>query len=205
MTYPAQQPPQGSAPQGSPAHAQPTPGDPAQQPVTAQQPDATPQSGSAQPEGRPQEPPSAEEQINNTIDYQNSPIDEILRSLSIFTPWNQPQDTPSGGGGAGGKYIFTDPAELRTIIGKWEEKAQTIGDYGRQIRQAIWDIEPLAQDDASNGMAKKTRESLTSMAKHNEAMQKYAHGYIKKLRSALADIEQNEQDSAAAANQTHQG
>lgn len=66
-------------------------------------------------------------------------------------------------------------------------------------------MKPLADDDASNGMAVKARESLAAMAKHNIAMHKYAKAYILKLRDALQHIEQTEQDNAETSNRTHQG
>lgn len=183
MTDPAQQPPEEQAPQG-PQQAQ---SDPAQ-------------------DGAPQEPPSPEDQINDKIDYENSPIRDIENILQNLTPWGpRAPETPSGGGGVGGDYVFTDPAQLRTIIGQWEDKHEKIMEYGEEIVASARLVQPLAADDASNGMAKSARQSLAAMAQHNAAMQKYAAAYIRKLKGALSDIEATEQDNAAASNQAYRG
>lgn len=107
---------------------------------------------------------------------------------SIYMPYGA-----SGGGGAGGNYVFTDLAHLDSIIGKWETVHQGIARDGQKIERAAEHVGPPADDDPSVNQATTAQESLRVGWEHNQRMLDYAESYIDRLRATRAEYSGTEQ------------
>lgn len=146
-------------------------------------PDASTPGPQGQPGGAEQEqpPPPPNEQIQNEIS--TGKVWDWLGGL-FGSEW----DTPAGGGGTGGQFMFASLAELDGVITQWKAERDAIDADGMKIMQAIGFISPPAGDTMSVGQADATRTSLDALYKHNRAMFDYADGYIKKLEASRASI-----------------
>ena len=113
---------------------------------------------------------------------------------TLFGPGWQ---TTYGGGGTGGKYMFANLQDLDAVITQWTEVYTAIGHDGEAIRTALELVAPPAEDDMSVGQANATRDSLTKLKEHNEAMRSYAEEYIKKLQASRDSMTNTDQGNAA--------
>ncbi len=103
-------------------------------------------------------------------------------------------ESPAGGGGTGGQFMFASIADLNTVIAQWQAEHDAIKADGLKIQEAAGYIAPPAGDGMSVAQADATRQSLITLREHNEAMRVYAEQYISKLiasRDSLVNTEQN--------------
>ncbi len=108
---------------------------------------------------------------------------------SIYMPGDA-----SGGGGAGGAYVFTDLDHLDRVIGRWRSIRDDIHTDNQMVSEVLRVINPPAEDNPSVTQARAASESLASGRAHNQAMVDYANGFIEKLeatRAAYAATEDN--------------
>jgi hypothetical protein len=103
-------------------------------------------------------------------------------------------ESPAGGGGTGGQFMFASVDELNGVITQWQTELAAIEADGEKIRQAAGYIEAPAGDSMSVAQADATTQSLNALQQHNDAMRDYAREYIKKLiasRDSIVNAEQN--------------
>ena len=103
----------------------------------------------------------------------------------------------SGGGGAGGQFVFADLATLDTVIGRWTALRDRIDKRGRKIQGAKDLCNPPADDTMSHSQADAARNTMQKKLDHNAAMLAYADAYIGKLidsRKAMQATEQANTD-----------
>jgi hypothetical protein len=105
--------------------------------------------------------------------------------------------TGSGGGGAGGQYVFVSVEQLDAIITEAGALLADIRLDGDQLRQAAGLIEPPADDIMSVMEARTTVESLTEAERHNKAMAAYVEAEMGKLQACRAAYVNTEDASAA--------
>ena len=77
-----------------------------------------------------------------------------------------------------------DAAELTAVIGLWEDQLGKIAADGRAIDEILGVFAAPAPDPASTEYAAAGRESLHTLREQNEALRRYAEGYLGKLRTA---------------------
>lgn len=105
--------------------------------------------------------------------------------------------TGSGGGGAGGQYVFASLEELDDIIADWEALHDRIRNRAAKLARAIGMIEPPADDVMSRLQANTAVRSLEMAEQHRQAMENYARNYVEKLRAARAQYAATDADNAA--------
>ncbi len=105
--------------------------------------------------------------------------------------------TGSGGGGAGGQYVFASLEELDDIIADWEALYIRIRNRAAKLARAIGLIEPPAEDIMSRLQANTAVRSLEKAEEHRKAMENYARNYVEKLRAARAQYATTDADNAA--------
>lgn len=105
--------------------------------------------------------------------------------------------TGSGGGGAGGRYVFASLEELDDIIADWEALHDRIRNRAAKLKRAIGLIEPPAEDIMSRLQANTAVRSLEKAEAHRQAMENYARNYVEKLRAARAQYAGTDADNAA--------
>jgi len=88
--------------------------------------------------------------------------------------------------------MFASLAELDAVIAQWETQLEAIAADGRKINQAAGLVAAPADDGMSQGQADATRQSLTKLREHNDAMRDYATEYIKKLKASRASMSNTE-------------
>jgi hypothetical protein len=148
-----------------------------------------PDASTSDPQGQQPSPP-ADKQIDQQISLGNV----IDRLGSLFgADWQ----TPAGGGGTGGQFMFASIAELDAVIAQWEKELEAIRADGITIDEAAGFVEPPAQDGMSVGQADATRQSLIKLREHNTAMRGYAEEYIKKLKASRASMTNTDQGNEA--------
>ncbi|MPZ81805.1 MAG: hypothetical protein GEV28_15960 [Actinophytocola sp.] len=103
----------------------------------------------------------------------------------------------SGGGGAGGNYVFADLDELDAIIDEWTAIRDGVQADGRKLLQAQQLIVAPAKDLMSQLQPAAMNESLTKAIGHNAAMADYADGYVQKLQAARAQYGADDEQAAA--------
>ena len=113
--------------------------------------------------------------------------------------------TGSGGGGAGGQYVFASLKELDDLIANWEALRDRIWGRDVKFRRAISLIAPPAEDMMSRLQAQGVVGSLTKAKAHNLAMFTYADGYVTKLKAARAQYAKTDADNAALLHHSGQG
>lgn len=111
----------------------------------------------------------------------------------------------SGGGGAGGQYVFASLAELDGIIAEWEALRDRIRGRGAMLSRAITMVEPPADDLMSKLQANTAAHSLERAQEHRQAMEDYATSYVEKLQAARARYAAMESNSAAQLRQAGKG
>jgi hypothetical protein len=104
----------------------------------------------------------------------------------------------SGGGGAGGAYVFADLDHLDRVIGRWQTLHDDIVADSHVVRRAIRILAPPADDTPSVTQAKAATDSLTNGHAHNQAMADYARKYIQKLKATRTQYATAEQNSIDA-------
>jgi hypothetical protein len=105
--------------------------------------------------------------------------------------------TGSGGGGAGGQFVFTNLEELDGIITDLETLRDDIAKDGAKLRQARQVIVPPGEDIMSRMEATATVNSLDKALEHNLAMFTYAGAEIEKMRAARATYANSDEAGAA--------
>jgi hypothetical protein len=105
--------------------------------------------------------------------------------------------TGSGGGGAGGQYVFADLDELTAIITEAEAILTEVREDGDDLLQARRLIKPPAQDVMSVMEAKTTVHSLDEAVRHNIAMADYLDAELAKLRACRDAYMSSGEESAA--------
>jgi hypothetical protein len=98
---------------------------------------------------------------------------------SIYMPYGA-----SGGGGAGGQYVFADVDEIDGIITDLETELEDVQGDERYFQQAIDLATPPAEDMMSAGQVDAYRASLQEGWQHNKAVAAYAENQLAKLRAA---------------------
>ncbi|MFL6141550.1 MAG: hypothetical protein ACJ72N_06740 [Labedaea sp.] len=104
--------------------------------------------------------------------------------------------TGSGGGGAGGQYVFASVEHLDRVIATWVAFRDAILADGHKLFQARQLIAPPAHDIMSRLEAKVTVDSLNKAWNHNRAMHSYADGYVTKLQAARTAYAAMDDDAA---------
>jgi hypothetical protein len=113
--------------------------------------------------------------------------------------------TGSGGGGAGGQYVFASLAELDGVIAEWEALRDRIRGRGAMLSRAVSVIEPPADDLMSRLQANTAARSLERAQEHRQAMEDYATGYVEKLRAARTQYSATDSNNAAQLRQAGKG
>ncbi|MGB3444001.1 MAG: hypothetical protein WBA97_35135 [Actinophytocola sp.] len=140
-----------------------------------------------------QDPGTAAEQVNQEI----ASTEVLTWWRSLFGFGGPPQPHESGGGGAGGQFMFANLEELDAVIAKWEEERDGILADRQAIHEALDGIAEPAGDTMSQFQANASRDSLSNMFQHNNAMLRYAENYIEKLyesREQIAVMEDGARD-----------
>lgn len=104
--------------------------------------------------------------------------------------------TGSGGGGAGGQFVFADLGELDGIIADIETVRDDIRNDGDKLRQARQLIEPPGEDIMSRFQAKAVIDCLDKAIEHNGVMVAYADAEIAKMREARDTYANVDDDNA---------
>ncbi|MFC4080655.1 hypothetical protein [Amycolatopsis samaneae] len=97
-----------------------------------------------------------------------------------------------GGSGKGGKFEM-DPAELKAVIGLWEDQLAKITEDGMKIRNIAHGFRPPGQDSASGSYAVTGSDSIAALQAQNDSMKKYVQAYLEKLREAQAKTVKTDQ------------
>jgi hypothetical protein len=154
------------------------------------------------PAGEETEPPPPEEQIDNEII--TAGMTESAREwLGGIFGFDTEYQHESGGGGAGGQFMFANVDELDGIIAKWTTQRDEIEADLKRIGDAFNEINAPAGDPMSEGQANTARSSLVSMGEHCSQMLEYAKGYIKKLEEARVEMSTMDEDAATALRTTY--
>ena len=104
----------------------------------------------------------------------------------------------SGGGGAGGSYVFADLDHLDRIIGRWRSIRDDIINDNFIVSNVLRVIMSPADDNPSVTQARAASTSLSSGQVHNQAMVDYANGFIEKLEATRAQYAAAENNSTEA-------
>ena len=143
-----------------------------------------PDASTSDPQGQPSIP--ADQQIDQQISLGNV----VDRLGSMFgADW----ETPAGGGGTGGQFMFASIPELDAVIAQWETEVEAIKADAITIDEAAGFVEAPAEDGMSVGQADATRQSLIKLKEHNVAMRGYAEEYVKKLKASRASMVNTDQ------------
>lgn len=102
---------------------------------------------------------------------------------------------PTGGGGAGGTYMFTDLAELDAVIARWTSVRDRIEPHSQQLVAAAGAVYPPADDPASVRQAEALVKSVEAAKEHNDSVFRYAKGYVERLVAARAEYVATEEAS----------
>ncbi|MPZ85874.1 MAG: hypothetical protein GEV28_38055 [Actinophytocola sp.] len=97
-------------------------------------------------------------------------------------------DLQTGGGGAGGTYMFASLEELDTVIGQWEELIEELKTDQVRIEDANGGLAEPAGDQVSGHNVSVSRETVAQMRKHNDTLLRYAAGYTAKLKASRTQM-----------------
>ena len=150
------------------------------------------------PEGEETEPPPPDQQVDNEIT--SAEVRDWLGGIFGNDAGNEHE---SGGGGAGGEFLFADLAELDAVIGQWNSQRDEIQADQERIIGAYHDIAEPAGDEMSVGQAEASRESLLNMWKHNFQMLQYTDNYIKNLQGARGYTQAQDEDAETVMRTTY--
>lgn len=98
---------------------------------------------------------------------------------SIYMPYGA-----SGGGGAGGQYVFANIEEIDSIITDLETELVDIIEDDLYFQHSIRLATPPAEDTMSVGQVDAYVAALQQGWQHNKAVTAYAEGQLAKLRAA---------------------
>ncbi|MGH3621413.1 MAG: PE domain-containing protein, partial [Sciscionella sp.] len=101
--------------------------------------------------------------------------------------------------GGGGGYEFS-PAQIDAAIKKFEDVLEKAKNAGTQLTQAARTLSPPAEDGPSMRQTEGARASLQRAQEHNQALQNYAEGFLRKLHAAKADYQDAEDHNVGNAN-----
>lgn len=141
-------------------------------------------------EGQENEPPPPGDQVDAEITST-----EVREWLGGIFGFGTAPEHESGGGGAGGQFMFADVAELDAVVTQWNTQRDEIQADQDKIIAAYHDIAEPAGDEMSQGQADASRKSLLNMWKHNFQMLQYADNYIQKLGLARGDMVAQDEDA----------
>jgi len=155
--------------------------------------------------GATTDPGTLEQQIDTTVQTASlfetvsnalSPIMGIIGSPMAYTP-----DT--GGGGAGGTYMFASLEELDAVIQQWKDLIEDIEADQHNIESAGIEANRPAGDQVSGDNFSRSSEVVQAMQKHNEKLLEYALHYVDKLQDCRTQMSTTEQGNQAKMNQVH--
>lgn len=149
--------------------------------------------------GEETEPPPPDEQVDNEI--MTAEAREWLGGIFGFGTGAEHE---SGGGGAGGQFMFANVDELDVVITKWNSQRDEIQEDQERIIAAYHEIAEPAADEMSRGQANAARSSLISMWEHNFQMLQYTDNYIEKLTLARSDMATMDEDAATSLRTTYE-
>lgn len=151
------------------------------------------------PDGQEDEPPPPGEQVDAEITSA-----EVREWLGGIFGFGTAPEHESGGGGAGGQFMFADVAELDSVITQWNTQRDEIQADQDRIISAYHEIAEPAGDEMSRGQADASRESLLNMWKHNFQMMQYTDNYIMKLGLARGDMVAQDVDAETVMRTTYE-
>ncbi|MCE7008359.1 hypothetical protein LWC34_36940 [Kibdelosporangium philippinense] len=143
-----------------------------------------------------QGPGTAEQQVRIEIG-----IDKTLRAIAGVLGAEY-ESRAAGGGGAGGKWVFTSVDQLDSLIKKWTAVRDAIDDRRKRIEDARNRVYPPANDIMSQLQAKALKTSLSTMSQHADSMFRYATAYVRKLEIARSTYRDSEHRNTARMNET---
>ncbi|CAM4000978.1 hypothetical protein KIPE111705_35610 [Kibdelosporangium persicum] len=138
-----------------------------------------------------QGPGTAEQQIRFEV-----AIDKTLRAAAGMFGIDY-ESQAAGGGGTGGKWVFTSVDQLDDLIKEWTDVGLAIQGRLKKIRDAQALIYPPADDILSRFQADGLADSLEAMAQHADSMYKYADTYVQKLADTRSAYVNTEGDNTA--------
>jgi len=106
------------------------------------------------------------------------------------------QSGTSGGGSAGGQYVFADLTELDAIIATLQTEIDDITGDDWYFLKAIREANAPADDLMSNGQVNAYRAALEKGRQHNKAVLAYAENQLTKLQAARQSYTESETNSA---------
>jgi hypothetical protein len=113
--------------------------------------------------------------------------------------------TGNGDGGAGGRYVFVNLAELDEIISELGKLRDAIREDGDKLNQAAWHIRPPGEDVMSRIEAQATIDCLNRAIRHNRSMRDYAEAELAKMYAARGAYVSTDDEGAARLRATHGG
>ncbi|HEV7651416.1 MAG TPA: hypothetical protein VGP26_24965 [Actinophytocola sp.] len=155
--------------------------------------------------GSTTDPGTPEDQINATV-QSASLFETVSNALSpimgiIGNPMPYAPDT--GGGGAGGSYMFASLEEIDGVIQQWQDLVDDIEADQRNIKSAGIEANTPAGDPVSGNNYNASSKVVMAMQKHNETLLEYAIGYVKKLQDCRTQISTTEQGNQDKMNKVH--
>jgi hypothetical protein len=150
-------------------------------------------------------PATPEDQIHTTV-ATTSLFDTVSRAMApilgfIGNPLPPAPDT--GGGGAGGSYMFASLEELDGVIQQWQDLVDDIKDDQGNIESAVNQANRPAGDDVSSENYDRSSDVVTQMRKHNEQLLVYAEHYLVKLKECRVQMGTTEQGNQDKMNKVH--
>lgn len=151
------------------------------------------------------DPGTPEDQINSTVQTA-SLFDTVSRALSpimgfIGNPLPATYDT--GGGGAGGSYMFASLDELDGVIAQWQDLVDDIKADQGNIESAVMQANWPAGDSVSDQNYRQSSDVVQAMRKHNEKLLVYAEHYLVKLKECRTQMSTTEQGNQDKMNKVH--
>jgi|tagenome__1003787_1003787.scaffolds.fasta_scaffold20860714_2 hypothetical protein len=155
--------------------------------------------------GTTADPGTVEQQIDATV-ATTSLFDTVSNALSpimgiIGSPMPYTPDT--GGGGAGGSYMFASLEELDGVIQQWQDLCDDIKADQGNIESAGIQANRPAGDEVSSDNFSQSSKVVMAMQKHNEMLLKYAEHYVVKLQQCRTQMSTTEQGNQDKMNQVH--
>ncbi len=151
------------------------------------------------PDDQENEPPPPDAQVDAEI--MTAEAREWLGGIFGFGTGSEHE---SGGGGAGGQFMFANVEELDAVITKWQTQRDEIEADQERIVSAYYEITEPAGDDMSHGQAEAARNSLVSMWEHCSQMLTYTDNYLQKLTLARGDMVSMDQDAETLMSNTYE-
>jgi hypothetical protein len=181
-------------------------------------PDGTTAEDQQNEDGNTPEVPSADDQIVGTVAVATAyeSIAPMLGMVPGMLPSTMAQgmlpsalatalpDPQTGGGGAGGTFMFASVDELDGVIQQWQSLIDEIVDDQGRMADADGDLAEPAADQISSGNTLMSHKVVADMRKHNETLIRYAVEYVQKLQDARTQMVTMEEGNQQRMNQAHQ-